>query len=73
MLSDLDETEAAMRAARGRIRRYRGKSHEEFRHKLGGFLLRRGFGYGVIRDVVEQLIVEIESENTDYFDVTHEE
>ena len=72
-LGSLDETEAACQAARSRLRRHRGKSREVFRQKLGAFLQRRGFGYDVIRPVVEQLIEEIENETTDYFDVTHEE
>ena len=72
-LSTLDETAAACQAARSQIRRHRGKSHEIFRQKINAFLQRRGFNYEVIRSVMEQLIEEIETENTDYFDVTHEE
>ena len=73
VLENVDETDAAYRAATNQMRRYRGKSHDEFRQKMGNFLQRRGFSYDVIRDVVEQLIAEIETEDTNYFDVTHEE
>ncbi|MBZ0304093.1 MAG: RecX family transcriptional regulator [Anaerolineae bacterium] len=66
-LSDLDAQDAAYRAAQAQVRRYRSTSRMAFRNKLGPFLQRRGFGYDVIRDVVEQLIAEIELEDPDYF------
>ena len=72
-LDDLDEMQAAYRAAQNQARRYKGKTHDEFRAKLGAFLQRRGFHYDVIRDIVEQLIADIESEEPDYFEVKSEE
>lgn len=66
-LADVDDHDAAYRAAQGRVRRYQHKSREEFRQKLGAFLQRRGFNYGTIRDVLEQLINELESQDLEFF------
>jgi regulatory protein len=54
-LANLDEAEQAMEAARPRALRLTGLEAVEFRKKLGDFLLRRGFGYEVVRDTVSQL------------------
>lgn len=58
---------AAYDAARTRASRYQGASRAEFRHKLTGFLQRRGFQYGVCREVIEQLADELTQENPDFF------
>jgi regulatory protein len=73
VLDDLDEAGAAYRAAQSQVRRHRHKTHDEFRAKISAFLQRRGFGYDVIREAVDQLIIEIENEEPDYFDVASEE
>ena len=73
VLDDLDEAGAAYRAAQSQVRRHRHKTHDEFRAKISAFLQRRGFGYDVIREAVDQLITEIENEEPDYFDVASEE
>jgi regulatory protein len=54
-LADLDEEEAAYRAASARLRRYARADEETFRKRLGDFLARRGFGYGIVRDVLDRL------------------
>ena len=72
-IADIDEDETAHRAAQTQIRRLRGKTRVEFRSKISGFLQRRGFGYGVIQTVMENLIAEIEMEDPDYFEITDEE
>jgi regulatory protein len=66
-LVDLDTQDAAYRAAQGRVRRYQQKTRTEFRQKLGAFLQRRGFNYGTIRDVLEQLINELETQDQEFF------
>lgn len=63
----LDVQDSAYRAAQKRIRRYRGKTRQEFKHKLGGILQRRGFNYGVINDVIQRLYEEIDESDPDYF------
>lgn len=62
-LSDLDETNLALKAARKKSRRYRDLDREGFRKKLYGFLARRGFHYGVISEVVPIVWEEISSES----------
>jgi regulatory protein len=66
-LDGLDSQDAAYRAAEGQIRRHRHKGREEFRQKMSAFLQRRGFGYDIIRDVVEQWITELETQDREYF------
>jgi regulatory protein len=54
-LDDLDEEDAAYRAASTRLRRYARADEETFRKRLGDFLARRGFGYEIVRDVLDRL------------------
>ena len=57
-LSELDSDEAAYRAAQPRALRLAALAKEDpsaFRQKLGAFLLRRGFPYEVVQQVVKRL------------------
>ena len=67
VLAEVDANDAALRAARGQLRRYRGSTQRDFKTKLAGFLQRRGFSYGDVRAVLQQLIDELESEDPDFF------
>ncbi|MEO7002569.1 MAG: RecX family transcriptional regulator [Ktedonobacterales bacterium] len=57
-LDPAQDTENALTAARKRLHSIRTDDYNTFRTKLGGFLQRRGFSYGVTRDVVRQLWAE---------------
>ncbi len=63
----VDVHEAAYRAIEKRKWRFQGKTRHEFKKKLSGRLQRRGFHYGVINDVIQQLMDELEAEDPDYF------
>jgi regulatory protein len=54
-LQAVDSQESAYRAAEGRARRLTGLDARSFRHKLGSYLLRRGFSHEVVWPVVDQL------------------
>ena len=54
-LEEVDEEDTAFRAARAQARRLNGQDGQVFRKRLGDFLLRRGFGYEVIKHVVNRL------------------
>ena len=54
-IGSLDESESAYRAGLARARRWRELDHREFRDKMGGFLMRRGFSYETARHAVERL------------------
>jgi regulatory protein len=54
---ELDE-ERALAAGRARLRACTGLDFKSFRERMGGFLLRRGFSYGVAGPVVRQLWAE---------------
>jgi len=58
VLAVYDTHDAAYRAAQEQIRRMRVTSRQEFRNKLGAFLVRRGFGYDIVREVIEEIIQE---------------
>jgi regulatory protein len=55
VLSDVDETAAARRAAQKQLYRWYNLAEAEFRKKLGGFLQRRGFHYEIVREITEEL------------------
>jgi len=61
-LDGLDSSEAAYAAAQPKATRLAGLAAEDpaaFKRKLGEFLLRRGFTYDVVRDVVARLLREV--------------
>jgi regulatory protein len=51
---DLDEEKAARQVATSGARRYLGLPSAELRRKLGAYLARRGFSYGIIKPLVEE-------------------
>ena len=53
-LAEVDEEALADQAASKQSRRLAGLDETAFKHKLSGFLARRGFGYAVIRDTVDR-------------------
>ena len=54
----IDEEAAALLAGRKRSRTLRGLEFRDFRHRLGDFLARRGFGYDVCEAAIRQLWAE---------------
>jgi regulatory protein len=54
VVEDIDETENAYRAALTRVRTLPVSDYQVFHQRLGGYLQRRGFNYGVINKVVKQ-------------------
>ena len=61
-VGDLDEAASADEAARPRALRLAALAQTDpqaFRHKLSDFLLRRGFAYSIVREVVAQLMQEL--------------
>ncbi len=53
--SSIDESESAYRAGAPRAQRWRELEQREFMEKLGAFLVRRGFSYGVAKDAAKRL------------------
>ncbi len=58
------DEEAAYRAASRRARALRELAYPRFRERLGGFLTRRGFSYGVARSIIERCWAELGGERT---------
>jgi SOS response regulatory protein OraA/RecX len=49
------------------VRRLRGQTPDQFRSRLGAFLVQRGFGYDIVREVTEELIDEINENEPEFF------
>ncbi|MFH1003246.1 MAG: RecX family transcriptional regulator, partial [Chloroflexota bacterium] len=58
----VDDGDSAYRAARNRARRLPRADYADFQRRLGGYLRRRGFGYGVIKSTVNRLWQEAGAE-----------
>jgi regulatory protein len=54
-LAAVDDEARAREVARSHAAKLRVASYEEFYRRLGGFLQRRGFGYGVVGPIVRDL------------------
>jgi regulatory protein len=55
VVTGLDDEDSAYRAASAKARRLATADYDSFRRKLGQFLQRRGFGYGLIKTTVEKV------------------
>ena len=62
-LNDLDETAAIRQVAKKQARRYSELPEIEFKQKLGRFLQRRGFSYGIIRPIIDELWTSSNEDN----------
>jgi len=51
----IDDEDSAYRAALGKIRKLPLSDYQGFRRRLGGYLRRRGFDYGVINHTIERM------------------
>lgn len=56
---NVDENALALEAARKYVRKVQKLEWPDFRQKLGGFLGRRGFSYGVVAPVLRQVWSEV--------------
>lgn len=64
-VSGVDEGEAARRLATKQARRYSQLPEKDFRAKLSGYLLRQGFGYDIVGDVVRECWLALQTENNE--------
>ncbi len=55
VVASVDDNDSAYRAALGKVRSLPVSDYQDFCRRLGGYLKRRGFSYGVINYTVEQL------------------
>lgn len=67
ILAEQDAQDDAYRAAKDKVRRYKGKSQREMKHKIGQFLARRGFDYRTSETVLTQLIEEMMTDDPQFF------
>ena len=65
VVDTIDDNESAYRAAQGKLRNLPLSDYQSFRRRLGGYLKRRGFGYGVINNTIERIWQEHGSESGD--------
>ena len=55
VVGTIDDDDSAYRAAMSKARRLSQSDYQDFRHRLGEYLKRRGFSYGVINLTVERV------------------
>ena len=55
VVNTIDDDEGAYRAALSKARNLPKSDYQSFRRRLGEYLKRRGFGYGVINHTIERL------------------
>ena len=67
-VENVDEVAGATQAAKSKARRWTTLPEADFKKKLNGFLQRRGYRYGIVREVTEALWQEINEENEDASD-----
>lgn len=67
-LEEMDEETLAYSAGRKRLQRLQNLDEGMRRKRLGDFLLRRGFSYEIVRDVIEQLWGELNQEGEGHGD-----
>jgi regulatory protein len=72
VLSELDESELAYKAALSQTRKLRHLPPKEFHTKMANFLQRRGFSYSTTREVIARLQDEFETLDPKYFDQIRE-
>ncbi|MGI8642769.1 MAG: regulatory protein RecX [Thermomicrobiales bacterium] len=58
--SDLDEHQAALDIARSKMRSYAGLERAVVYRRLGGLLGRRGFGYDIVKPVLDEVLGELD-------------
>jgi regulatory protein len=58
-VAHIDEADSAYRAAQGRARQLDQLDYQTFRHRLSGFLQRRGFDYDTVKETVYRLWQEV--------------
>jgi regulatory protein len=63
--TELDESSAALRLARTKLRTYGKLDLAVARRRLGAFLVRRGYGYDVVKPVLDQLFGEYGDDETE--------
>jgi regulatory protein len=56
---NVNEDALALEAARKYVRKVQGLEWQDFRQKLGGFLGRRGFSYGVTAQILREIWAEL--------------
>ena len=61
VIEDIDESDGAYRAARVRARRLSQLDYQTFRRRLSGFLQRRGFDYGTVKETVTRVWQELQT------------
>jgi regulatory protein len=60
----IDERAGALEIARAKMRSYRGEEEIVARRRLGAFLARRGYGYDVVKPVLDELFGEREGDES---------
>lgn len=71
VLEDVDETAAARRVAAKQSYRWANLPKKEFKVKLGQFLQRRGFPYGIISEITNETWQSLAIDSEDHYTALH--
>lgn len=63
VVSQMDDTDSAYRAAISKAKRMSHQEYETFRRRLGDYLKRRGFGYSAINQTIKKVWQEMVVQN----------
>jgi regulatory protein len=69
-ITSIDDEASALRAATAHVRSLRWSDRDQFRRRLGGYLQRRGFGYGVVEATLARLWEDTRTQTNDCTDGT---
>jgi regulatory protein len=72
VVSEVDDAESAYRAAMSKASHLPVSDYQVFRQRLGSYLQRRGFNYGIINKIVKEAWQEITKSAEPQFDITEE-
>jgi len=72
VVGTIDDEDSAYRAALKKARSLKRSDYESFRRRLGEYLRRRGFSYGVISHTVEKIWQDQESSEIELESVSHQ-
>ncbi|MBN1160331.1 MAG: regulatory protein RecX [Dehalococcoidales bacterium] len=64
VIGEVDERDSAYRAALKKAPRLANCEYQDFRRRLGDYLGRRGFNYGIIKEITERIWKEQKTQNS---------
>lgn len=71
VIQDVNPESAARKAAQKKVRQLSNLTEDKFRARLGGFLQRRGFSYGLIKQITDEMWQAVQDERGEFENGRH--